>query len=147
MDKLIQIFVKIGVDQSIFYQFAIFIVVFFVLKIVFFNQLLFVIQTRESKTVKLEEGAGDKIKEAQKLAKELEQAMISANEEVQEKMMAKKATAVKTIEEAQKGSEDQIITSFEKRKAEVVASIEAGKAEVLASADELSENLINKITK
>jgi len=146
MDKLIQIFVQLGVDGSIFYQFAIFMVVFFVLKVVFFNKLLFVLQARESKTVKLEEGASDKFKEAQKLAKELEHLVVTANEEIHEKMTAKKASAIKAIEVTQKESTEQIMKSFEEKKADVIASIEANKAEILATADELSEKFVDKIT-
>ncbi len=146
MDKIIQIFVKLGVDQSIFYQFAIFAVIFFLLKTVFFNKLLFVLQTRESKTTKLEEGAGDKFKEADKLAKKFDEEVQKTNEVVHQRISERKSSALKTIEQTQKTTEDKILKSFEERKAEVVASIEANKAEILSKADELSEKLVDKIT-
>ncbi len=146
MDKIIQIFVKLGVDQSIFYQFLIFTVIFFLLKTLFFNKLLFVLQTRESKTTKLEEGAGNKMKEADKLSKEFEEEVRKANDLAHQAMSEKKSTALKNIEEMQKAEESKILKSFEERKSEVVASIESSKQQILSSADELSEKLVEKIT-
>ena len=146
MDKIIQIFVKLGVDQSIFYQFLIFTVIFFLLKTLFFNKLLFVLQTRESKTTKLEEGAGDKMKEADKLSKEFEEEVRKANDLAHQAMSEKKSTALKNIEEIQKAEESKILKSFEERKSEVVASIESSKQQILSTADELSEKLVEKIT-
>ncbi len=146
MDKIIQIFVKLGVDQSIFYQFAIFTVIFFLLKTLFFNKLLFVLQTRESKTTKLEEGAGDKMKEAEKLSKQFDEEVQKTNEQVYQKMSEKKSTALKNIDSVQKTEEEKILKAFEDRKAEVVASIEANKAQILSHADELSQTLVDKIT-
>ena len=146
MDKIIQIFVKLGVDQSIFYQFIIFTVIFFLLKTLFFNKLLFVLQTRESKTTKLEEGAGNKMKEADKLSKEFEEEVRKANDLAHQAMSEKKNSALKNIEEIQKVEESKILKSFEERKLEVVASIESSKQQILSSADELSEKLVEKIT-
>lgn len=146
MDKIIQIFVKLGVDQSIFYQFAIFAVIFFLLKILFFNKLLFVLQTRESKTTKLEAGAGDKMKEADKLSREFDEEVQKTNEVVHQRMAEKKSNALKNIEDVQRSEEERILNSFESKKAEVVASIEASKSEILSKADELSEKLVDKIT-
>jgi F0F1-type ATP synthase membrane subunit b/b' len=146
MDKIIQIFVKLGVDQSIFYQFLIFAVIFFLLKTLFFNKLLFVLQTRESKTTKLEQGAGDKFKEADKLAKQFDEEVQKTNESVHHQMTNRKTSALKNIEEVQKTEEDKILKSFETKKAEIVASIESSKSEILSKADELSEKLVEKIT-
>ena len=65
MDMIIGIFQKLGVDQSVFYQFAIFIVLSQLFVHLLFNKLQFVLQTRESKTTKLRCEAGEKFKEAE----------------------------------------------------------------------------------
>lgn len=146
MDKIIQIFVKLGVDQSIFIQFAIFTVLFVLLKVLFFDKLLFVIQTREEKTTKLESEAGDKMKEAEKLAQQFEDEIQKTSETVYQKMHDKKAAAVKDINAAQKVEEDKILADFEAKKKEVISAVEESSQKILAQADELSETLVQKIT-
>ena len=68
MDKVIQIFTQLGVDSTIFAQFAIFTALFFILKYVWFNKLLKVIELRELSTTKRESQANDKFNEAEKIA-------------------------------------------------------------------------------
>lgn len=145
MDMIIGIFQKLGVDQSIFYQFAIFIVLFAALKAVFFNKLLFVLQTRESKTTKLDHQAGDKFKEAEKLSEKFETEIQKASEEAHQSMSEMKNSNLKKIQADQKEKELKVLANYEEQKKAVIAEVEAKRDAVLKSSNELSENLVNKL--
>ncbi|MCR9203429.1 MAG: hypothetical protein NXH75_02555 [Halobacteriovoraceae bacterium] len=134
-----------GTSGSILYQFFIFVILFTLLKHLFFNKLLFVIQTRESKTTKLDEEAGAKFKEAENLSKKFDDEIQKTNEEIHLKTSEKKNSALKTILASQKEKEQEVLTQYEGRKKEVLAEVEAKKSEVLGQAGQLSENLINKL--
>jgi F0F1-type ATP synthase membrane subunit b/b' len=144
MEKIIQIFVKLGVDQSIFYQFAVFVVVFFLLKIVFFNKLLFVLQTRESKTTKLEEEALGKFKLAQKLSDDFDKEIQKTSEETHKKMSDLKATSLKEIHGAQKLEEERILKEFETEKKVALDEVENKRQEILKTSDALANGLVDK---
>lgn len=134
-----------GTSGSILYQFFIFVILFTLLKHLFFNKLLFVIQTRESKTTKLDEEAGAKFKEAENLSKKFDEEIQKTNEEINQKTSEKKNSALKTILASQKEKEQEVLTQYEGRKKEVFAEVEAKKSEVLGQAGQLSENLVNKL--
>ncbi|MCF8058082.1 MAG: hypothetical protein K9K67_02205 [Bacteriovoracaceae bacterium] len=145
MDKFIGIFQKLGVDESIFYQFGIFVIIFFLLKVVFFNKLLFVLQTRESKTTKLDQEAGNKFKEADKLSEKFDKEIQKTSEEAHMKMSELKNKSVKEISEAQKNEELKVLAQYEEKKKGVIAEVEASRTSVLKSAENLSETLVNKL--
>jgi F0F1-type ATP synthase membrane subunit b/b' len=144
MDKLIQIFVKLGVDQSIFYQFAVFVVIFFLLKVTFFNKLLFVLQTRESKTTKLEEEALGKFKQAEKLSENFDKEIQKTSEEAHKKMTELKAESLKEIHGAQKLEEDRIQKEFEIEKRTALDEVENKRQEILKTSDSLASGLVEK---
>ncbi|MEC7277548.1 MAG: hypothetical protein VXV96_14610 [Bdellovibrionota bacterium] len=145
MDMIIGIFQKLGVDQSIFYQFAIFIVLFAALKATFFNKLLFVIQTRESKTTKLNDEAGDKFKEAEKLSEKFDNEIQKASEEAHSKMSSIKNESLKKIMDEQKAQEAKVLAAYEEEKKAAISEVEAKREAVLQSANELSDSLVNKL--
>ena len=144
MDKIIQIFQKLGVDESIFYQFAVFVVLFFLLKIVFFNKLLFVLQTRESKTTKLEEEALGKFKEAQKLSDDFDKEILKTSEETHKKMSELKAESLKKIQGEQKLEEERILKEFEIEKKTALDQVENKRQEILKTSDLLADGLVEK---
>lgn len=147
MDMITGILDKIqpGTSDSILYQFFIFVILFTLLKHLFFNKLLFVIQTRESKTTKLDQEAGAKFKEAETLSKKFDDEIQKTNEEIFQKMSSKKNDALKKINSAQKEKEQEVLAQYESRKKEVIAEVEAKKSEVLGQASQLSESLVNKL--
>jgi len=145
MDKFIGIFQKLGVDGSIFYQFAIFVVLFFLLKVVFFNKLLFVLQTRESKTTKLDEEAGEKFKEAENLSKKFDEEIQKTNEEIHLRMSDLKSKSLSDISKSQKEKETEVLSEYENNKNAVIAEVESMKSGVLQQAGDLSEGLVQKL--
>jgi F0F1-type ATP synthase membrane subunit b/b' len=137
--------IQAGTSDSILYQFVIFVVLFTLLKHLFFQKLLFVIQTRESKTTKLDEQAGEKFKEAEKLSQKFDQEIQKTSEEAHAKMSEMKNSSAKEIYERQKAKEAEHLAEYEEKKKKAIAEVEASKNEVLSTAGELSEALINKL--
>lgn len=137
--------IQAGTSDSILYQFFIFVILFTLLKHLFFNKLLFVIQTRESKTTKLDAEAGDKFKEADRLSAKFEEEIQKTNEEAHAKMSEFKNKSTKEIQEKQKQREADVLAAYEENKKKAIQEVEASKNEVLAQAAELSESLVNKL--
>ena len=147
MDKIIQIFTQLGADQSIFYQFAIFIVLFILLKTVLFNKLLFVLQTRENKTTKMEERANSKLGEAEKLARKFEEEVSTKRLEEIEKAQDLKATALKEIS-ARKSEKEKVVQGiFEEGKQKIESEFEVTRKNTMANVSGLSNDLIEKLVK
>ena len=146
MDKIIQIFTQLGVDSSIFYQFAVFVVIFAVLKYTFFNKLLFVIETREQKTTKMEEGANTKFQEAERMAKDFHDEIEKVNVEAQTFLSNEKQTTLKAEDAKMKEAEAKVNADYEDRKSAVVAEVNSQRDGVLKNATELSNELVNKLT-
>lgn len=147
MDKIIQIFTQLGADQSIFYQFAIFIILFITLKIVLFNKLLFVLQTRENKTTKMEELANTKFSQAEKLSKQFEEEISATRVAEVEKSSQKKAEALSVISQKKAEREKEIQSIYDQGKEKIEREFEVTKAKVMENVSQLSNNLIEKLTK
>lgn len=137
--------IQAGTSDSILYQFFIFVILFTLLKHLFFNKLLFVIQTRESKTTKLDAQAGEKFKEADNLSAKFDVEIQKTSEEAHAKMSELKNKKAKEIYENQKKRETELLSDYEEKKKQAIAEVEASKNQVLATANELSESLVNKL--
>ncbi len=146
MDQLLQIFTQLGVDQSIFYQFGVFIFIFFILKIILFDELLFVVETREARTTKLESLAKVKFDKADKLAAQYSEKIESFNEEAQNNLNQNKEKIEKEKASKIKMEETRLIENFEEKKSQLITEMTAQKEIVMKDATELSENLVQKLT-
>ena len=140
-----KIFAQLGGDETIFYQFGIFCLIFILLKWVFLGKLQFVIETRENKTTKLEESADEKFKKSEVLFNQYRdeiQAVRGANLEILEKAqaeaMARQKATLKKVEE-------RIEQSIQKKRAEFQEEVDSKRQSVFRNAGELSKKLIDKI--
>ena len=147
MDAVVAIFRQLGADQSLLYQFIVFVVVFLIAKFGFFNHLQNILETREEKTVKLEGNADAKFEEVNKLAVEYKERIHSANKEAREKFDQEKSSIEKNEESRYRKHEKEISEYIEKSRNEVVAELQAKKNEVMTEADQLASSLVQKITK
>ncbi len=147
MDAVVAIFRQLGADQSLLYQFIVFVVVFIIAKFGFFNHLQNVLETREEKTVKLEGNADAKFEEVSKLASEYKERIHSANKEAREKFDQEKSIIEKNEESRYRKHEKEISEYIEKSRNEVVNELQSKKNEVMAEADQLASSLVQKITK
>jgi F0F1-type ATP synthase membrane subunit b/b' len=147
MDKVIQIFTQLGADQSIFYQFGIFILLFILLKLVLFNKLLFVLETRENKTTKMEELANTKFSQADKLSKDFDEQISATRITSVEKANEEKAVAAKKMAEAKSSKEKEIQAMYTEEKSKIEANFEVTKKNVMENVSNLSQDLVAKLAK
>ena len=145
MELILDVFKKLNVDQTVFIQFAILVVIFFLLKSLFFSKLQFVLELRESKTTKLEENANKKFSEAENLSvkykKEIDNVYLSA----QEKFHEKKTEILKSEKETIKRKEGELDQLAEEKRKLFTEEIESKSVDILKNADELATSLVNKI--
>lgn len=145
MDQIVVIFNQLGVDATILYQFIIFVVLFILLKTLFFDKLQFVLELREAKTTKLDGAADKKFGDADKLALEYEQKMKAVNaqamshvSEVKNKAISEQKTEIKKIE-------SELDVQVEDQRKKFTQEIEAKRVEILKNADSLSDGLVQKL--
>lgn len=144
MDLVLSVFKKLNVDQTVFIQFAILVVLFFLLKVIFFNKLQFVLELRESKTTKLEDNANKTFSEAEGLSQKYKDEIDKAYVEAQEKYNKRKSEILDREKQNIKTAENQINLDVEKERAQFVAELDSKKKEVLNNADSLAKNLVDK---
>ncbi|MCO4752938.1 MAG: ATP synthase F0 subunit B [Bacteriovoracaceae bacterium] len=147
MDAVVAIFQQLGANESLVYQFAIFVIVFLVAKFGFFNHLQAILDTRVEKTVKLEGNAEAKFEEVNKLSAEYKEKIKTANKEAKSKVDAGKMEITKAEEARYRQQETEVNKYVESSRAEVQKEVQAKKDEVMNEADQLANSLVQKITK
>ena len=147
MDMFLDIFKQLSANESLWYQFGIVIVMFFVTKFLFLNHLQEVIQKREEKTVDLDGDAEKQFEEINKIQTEYKATIQKANKEIKEKIDTEKMSIVKTHEANYRNQEKEINEFIDNSRKEVEVEIANKKNEILGQADQLSSNLVEKITK
>lgn len=147
MDAVVAIFRQLGANESIVYQFAIFLVVFLIAKFGFFNHLQRVLETREDKTVKLEGNAEAKFEEVNRLSSEYKSRIQAANKEAREKFDKEKSEIEKAEEGRYRSHEKDISEYIDSSRNEVMADLQSKKDQVMNEADQLANSLVQKITK
>ena len=104
MDSLLKIFSRIGVDETMFVQLAVFCLLYFLLREILFKKLLWVLEYREEKTKKLEKLADDKMLKVKKMKEEYEQSVEKVYAEAEVEL---KKRELKSIEKEKKILEDE----------------------------------------
>ncbi|MFZ8999880.1 MAG: hypothetical protein ACO20H_01150 [Bacteriovoracaceae bacterium] len=145
MDLILSIFKRLELDITIVYQFVITILLFVILNQVFFKKLLEVLKLRESKTEGLENEANSKIKKADEMAQQYKEKVDEAFSVAQEGLKNKKKVikdklqkevAVFTLQKNNEAEEQMV--SFKQ-------GFESKKDSIVLKADELSNDLVNKL--
>lgn len=142
----VDVFKKLGIDSTIIFQFIIFLVTFFLLKVLFFNKLLFVLQQREGKTTKLESEANDKFAEAEKMAAKYNDEVHEANVKAQGLFSSKKAEVIDKERARFKEAEAKVNGMLDEKRKEIEADFAVKKDALMKNADDLAGELSNKLT-
>ncbi len=146
MNQLIAVFQQLGVDATIFQQFAIFVIFFAIIKVLLFDKLQFVIELRENKTTKLASLANKKLQDADRLAKEYREKMSEANKLAQDSYKVAKNEIIirerKKYQEAQK----EIIGEMERERKIFETQLNEKRSSILSQADSLANELVNKLS-
>lgn len=146
MEAVINIFKSLGVDESIFVLFGLFVALYFVLKFVLFGKLQEVLEMREGKTTGLEGNANKKFTEAEELLAKYDDRIEKSNAEAQAILSTKKSEIVARERVKYKDAEVKVEKDVEAKKAVFVAELNEQKKSVMSSAATLSENLVQKLT-
>lgn len=147
MDAILSIFQSLGVDQTVFVQFASVIVIFAILSGVLFPKVKEVLDLRESKTTKLDGNANNLYKKAEDLSVQYKSVIEKTHTESQATSAKKKAELSDSERAELKKTEEAIQKDYEAKKAVVMKEIESKKSSVLSEADQLSKSLLEKLTK
>lgn len=141
------IFIQLGTDQSILYQFAIIIIMFAISKVIFIKHMQSVIETRIDRTSKLEGNTEKQFEEIEKIQKAYKEKIQLANKEVKKQLDEGKNELSKKFE-AEYRSEEKVVNEFiGKSKKEIEAEISEKRTVVLSDAEDLAKSLVNKIAK
>lgn len=133
------------IDYSLLAQFALFTGIFFALKVLLFNKLLFVITHRESKTTKLEEEANQKFDQASKLAQEYKEMLGEVMSETSDSFRDQKQQILSAEDKKFKEVEDKVLADGETDRKKIIETIEEKKKAILANADQLADGLVKKL--
>lgn len=142
-----EIFAQLGVNNSLLYQTVIILVVLVISKILFLNHLEKVLVQREEKTVGLEENAEKQFEEIDKLKTQYDKKMASAHKEIKSYMDQEKQGIIKNLETKYRTEEHKVNTVLDEKRKEAQKEVESQKESILAQSDELSNLLVQKITK
>ncbi len=147
MEMVLGIFGQLGADKTLWYQFAIVVVMYLLSKHLFFEHLQNVIETREEKTVKLEGNAEKQFDEINKLSGEYKEKINSANKEAKLKLDENKKQIAKDLESKYRGEEKTINDYIESSRKDIEADLAQKKDQLLSEAETLSNSLVQKIAK
>jgi F0F1-type ATP synthase membrane subunit b/b' len=142
---LMQVIAQLGIDSSILPQFIIVFTMFVLGKFLFFGRLQSVIDTRQENTTGLDSDNKTKIEEAEKLKADYLLAIQNKNKECLEKLNQEKTNIIKTNDTHYKEEETKINNYIEVQRKEVEQEIDSKRNDILIQANDLSDQLINKI--
>jgi F-type H+-transporting ATPase subunit b len=147
MDMILTIFKSLGVDQTVFIQFCTLIAIFFLVSNLLFSKLQEVLVLREDKTTKLEGNAHTIYKQADELAEQYKARLEKSHQDSHHSNQKKKSEIANLHKEKIKMAEDQFSKEYEEKRAVILTEVAAQKATLMSKVDELSGNLVSKLTK
>jgi F0F1-type ATP synthase membrane subunit b/b' len=145
METVQAIFTQLGVDSSLLPQFIIVTIVFILAQLLFLGKLQEVIETREEKTVKLENSADETIERVNKMQTEYKAKLEEANRQALKNLTEKKQMVAQKYNDQYKQTEKEIGNFVDQSRGEFHKEVEANKERFLAEAQTLSQSLVQKI--
>ncbi|MFP5492942.1 MAG: hypothetical protein ACLGG0_15680, partial [Bacteriovoracia bacterium] len=108
METFTAIFTQLGVDSSLVPQFVIILIAFVIAQFLFLGKLQNVIETREEKTVKLENSADETIEKVQRMQAEYKAKIEEANRTAMKATTDKKQKITQQYSEQYKQTEKEV---------------------------------------
>lgn len=147
MDMVINILKQLGADSTLWHQFLIVTVLYFLAKYTFLDHLEKVIENREERTVKREGNAEKQFDEINKLSNEYKDKISSTNKEAKISLDQNKKSIAKELENKYRDEEKTINEYIETSRKDLEADLAQKKDQVLSEAETLSNSLVQKIAK
>jgi F0F1-type ATP synthase membrane subunit b/b' len=145
METVQAIFTQLGVDSSLLPQFIIVVVVFVLAQFLFLGKLQEVLETREEKTVKLENSADDTIEKVSRMQADYKSKMDEAHRKALASQTEKKQKISLKYTEQYKQTEREVNQFIDQSRNEFSKEVEQNKDKYLAEANALSQSLVQKI--
>ena len=145
METFTAIFTQLGVDSSLAPQFVIILVAFIIAQFLFLGKLQNVIETREEKTVKLENSADETIEKVQRMQAEYKAKIEEANRSALKTTTEKKQKISQQYTEQYKQTEREVNAYVDQSRNDFSKEVEGNKDKYLSEADTLAQSLVQKI--
>lgn len=146
MKLVLNILERLQIDETIFVQFAIIVVLFLLLDSLLFKKVLFVLKYREKKTVGLEGEANRKMAEAEELSNKYKEKVNHAFNSSLESLKKKKSILSNEYKATLDKAQDEILEKADGEIKSFTKEISDKKASILSSSSELSKNLLDKLS-
>lgn len=146
MDILLNVLEALGVNKTIFIQFAIFVILFAILKKTLFSKLLEVLMDREEKTVVTEKNSDELLEEAKALELKYKNLVGDIYQKYQAKFSEDKKEIMDEEEKRFRLHENQILQKEAEQLKEIDVEIAKLHEETFKSKNLLQDELINKLS-
>lgn len=147
MGVLGEIIVKLGWDQSFWWQLGILLFLFIVLKFVLFDKLLWVLDHREEKTSGLADEAQELNHQADKLEGEYKAKIDVARHNAKNFFREKREEWMEHERQEIHKAEGEISVDFDKKRTHLEEEFQQKRQAILNKTSELSDELVGKLVK
>lgn len=145
METVQAIFTQLGINASLLPQFIVVVVMFILAEYIFLGKLQEVLETREEKTVKLENSADETFEKVTKMSADYKTRIDQASNEAMKISSQKKAHLSAQYTEQFKNAEKEVSNFVEQSANEFEGQLNAQKGKLLSEVDGLSNSLVQKI--
>ncbi|MFY7993121.1 MAG: hypothetical protein ACOVP4_07520 [Bacteriovoracaceae bacterium] len=145
METVQAIFTQLGINASLLPQFIVVVVMFILAEFIFLGRLQDVLETREEKTVKLENAADETFEKVTKMSTDYKTKMDQASNEAMKISAEKKAKLSAQYSEQFKSAERDVTNFVEQSSTEFESQLTAQKGKLLSEVEGLSNSLVQKI--
>jgi F0F1-type ATP synthase membrane subunit b/b' len=145
METVQAIFTQLGVDSSFLPQFFIVFIVFVITHFLFLDKLQEVLESREDKTVKLENSADETIENVSRMKIEYKLKVDEAQREAYKSSAESKQKITVEYTNQYKQAEREVNQFVDQSRNEFEKEIEENKQKYLAEANTLAASLVKKI--
>lgn len=145
METVQAIFTQLGVDSSLLPQFIIVVVVFILAQFLFLGRLQEVLETREEKTVKLENSADETLEKVTSMQGDYKAKLDEANRGALKTATEQKHKIAEKYTEQYKQVEREVNQYVDQSRAEFSKEVNSNREKFLSEADGLAQSLVQKI--
>jgi F0F1-type ATP synthase membrane subunit b/b' len=145
METVQAIFTQLGVDSSLLPQFIVVVVVFILAQFLFLGRLQEVLETREEKTVKLENSADETLEKVTRMQGEYKSKFDEANRGSLKASTEQKHKIAEKYTEQYKQVEKEVNQYVDQSRAEYSKEVSSNRDKFLSEADTLAQSLVQKI--
>jgi F-type H+-transporting ATPase subunit b len=138
---------SLKIDKSFYIQFILFTVFFNILAPLLFKKIQIILELRESKTTKLDSHANHVFKQAEELAEEYKGTVEKTHQDAQAVASKAKSEILSKERAILTSAEDKMIEEYEGKKSVLLKEFSIKRAAVMADASNLSNSLVEKLTK